>query len=107
MNPEKNIKITKPKDAIYVKNNSLLPFFTPVIIGEINVEVYVTDGGYEIEQVEFFIDDELKSTDYEYPYEYLWDEKTIGQRTLKAIAYDIDEKEIKDEIGVLIFNLGI
>jgi hypothetical protein len=78
-----------------------------VIIGEISVEAYVTNEGYDIERVEFFIDDELKATDYECPYEYMWDEKTIGQRTLKAIAYDIDEKEIKDEIGVLIFNLGI
>ena len=107
MNPEKNVKITKPKNAIYIKNNEFLSFFTPVIIGEISVEAYVTNEEYDIERVEFFIDDELKSTDYEYPYEYLWDEKTIGQRTLKAIAYDIDEKEIKDEIGVLIFNLGL
>ena len=84
-----------------------MSFFTPVIIGEISVEAYVTNEGYDIERVEFFIDNELKSTDYEYPYEYLWDEKTIGQRTLKAIAYDIDEKEMTDEIGVLIFNLGL
>ena len=78
-----------------------------MIIGEISIEAYVTNEGYDIERVEFFIDDELKSTDYEYPYEYLWDEKTIGQRTLKAIAYDIDEKEMTDEIVVLIFNFGL
>ena len=78
-----------------------------MIIREINFESYGTNDGYEIERVEFFIDDTLKFTDYEYPYEYLWDAKTIGKRTIKTVAYYVDEEEMKDEIWVLIFNLGI
>jgi len=107
MNPEKNIKITKPNNAIYLNNKSLLPFFIPIIIGKIDVETYVTNNGYDVERVEFLVDGELKSSDYEYPYKYLWDEKTIGKRTLKVISYHIDEKEMTDEIVVLIFNLCI
>ena len=67
------------------------------IFGKINVEVnaYDEDG---IERVEFYIDDVLKSTDAEYPYEWLWNERTFGNHEIKVVAYDTAENTASDNI---------
>ena len=104
---EPYITITKPDDAIYVKDNKLMSFFTPTIIGEITIETCITNDGYEINHVDFFVDEELISTDNESPYECLWDEKIFGQHTLKVIAYDNNKNETTDEVEIMILNLDI
>ena len=107
VNSEPHITITKPDDAIYVKDNKLMPFFTPTIIGEITIETCVANEGYGINHVDFFVDEELISTDDESPYRCPWDEKIFGQHTLKVIAYDNNENETTDEVEIIILNLDI
>ena len=74
-----------------------------MIIGPITIEA---DARGEISKVEFYIDDNLKSTDYDKPYSWLWDEFTIGNHEIKVIAYDVEGNEAKDEVKVMIFNFG-
>jgi hypothetical protein len=105
--PNYNVSIIKPNYALYFKNNEIIPFFVPTIIGEINIEVNAINENYEIDHVDFFIDNQLISIKNESPYEYYWDEKKIGRHVIKVIAYDENEKEISDEISVLVFNLNI
>ncbi len=76
-----------------------------VIIGEITVSIYAHSNN-GTEKVEFYIDDELKFTDYDMPYDWHWDEKAFGTHELKVIAYDNEGNEVEDEINVTIFNLG-
>ncbi|MEA2054750.1 MAG: hypothetical protein U9O96_06550 [Candidatus Thermoplasmatota archaeon] len=58
-----------------------------------------------MDKVEFYIDDVLKATDDEEPYEWLWDETVFLKHTLKAVAYDNAGNTAKDEQVVWIFNI--
>ena len=59
-----------------------------------------------INRIEFYIDDNLKSRDYDEPYLWLWNEFAIGKHEVKVIAYDIFGNKSEDKIDVIILNLG-
>jgi len=44
-----NINILKPKNALYINNKKIISFLNPVIIGDINIEVNVSDDESDIE----------------------------------------------------------
>jgi len=101
------VDITRPKEkSLYIQDKELmtLPKNT-VIIGEITIRVnaYGEDG---IDKVEFYIDNLLKETIDEEPYEWLWDERTFGTHEIKAVAYDNADNMAIDEEKVMIFNMG-
>ncbi len=92
------IDIVKPENAIYIKNRKIIPFFMPIIIGKIDIEVIATG----VSKVEFYIDDKLKFTDYDKPYKWQWNEFSFGRHTIKVIGYG--KNIAADEIKVWIFN---
>jgi hypothetical protein len=101
------VDITQPKEkSLYIQDKELitLPKNT-VIIGEITIRVnaYSEDG---IDKVEFYIDNLLKETIDEEPYNWLWDEKKMGRHTIKVIAYDNKGNKAEDKTNVMIFNIG-
>jgi len=96
------VKITKPKNGIYIMDREILPFDFPIILGRITVEVTASPA-YKIENVSFYIDDELKFTDYSTPYQWTWNEFAFGNYELKVVAYD--ENNASDEMNILIFNI--
>jgi len=63
-------------------------FFMTVVLGKINVIVNAYDNQSLVNRVEFWVDTELKFTDTIAPYEWLWSDVGLYQRTLKAVAYD-------------------
>ena len=67
------------------------------------VEACDEDG---ISKVEFYVDSELKSIDNSSPYEWLWNEFTIGKHEIRAIAYNDEGNKVEDKINIIIFNLG-
>lgn len=76
-----------------------------ILIGKTTVTATAEDD-LGIEKVEFYIDDELKFTDTQAPYEYSFNKvkllrRFIRQHTLKIIAYDIENKNATVEIKVL------
>ncbi len=100
-----NTHIIKPEKALYIFNKKIMPLSSALIIGKIDIEVVATSYQYEIDKVEFYIDDELKYTDYEWQYKWLWEERAVGAHTIKIIAQDTANNTATDEQEVWIFNL--
>jgi len=94
------VKIVKPmENSIYLKNKRIIPFLGTWIFGAIDVIVNAVDD-ICVEKVEFYIDNELKATDYFAPYVWTWDEPAFFRHTIKAIAYDNRGNSDGDEIRV-------
>ncbi|MFH1013486.1 MAG: PKD domain-containing protein, partial [Thermoplasmatota archaeon] len=83
------IDIEHPKDAIYVKNKPVFPFFTPLVFGEITINISATDEDTSIEKIEIRINDELIGIWYNSSVHYVWSERTIGRYKLYVVAYDV------------------
>ena len=98
--PTPNVNIIKPEKALYIFNKKIIPLFFTLIIGEIDIEVNASDYLYGIDRVEFYIDDEIKSTDTSEPYSWTWDEMVFFRHTIKAIAYNNAGNSASDEIVV-------
>ena len=94
------VTITKPVNGIYLMDKRILPFSKPVIIGKITIQVEATQEPFGIERVEFYIDDTLKATDNEPPYEWTWSTPAFFKHTIKAIAYDTSGKSSEKSIDV-------
>ncbi len=91
-NTDPSIEITKPGAGLYFLDSMrLLPFSYPFIIGQITFETEVSDTGSGIEQVEFYLENELKANVSEAPYRWLWDRSATG-------FFDVEVKTI-DRVG--------
>lgn len=99
------VDIIKPEKAIYINNKKILPFFTTIIIGDIDIEVQASDDVSGIFSVEFYVNDEWKATDIIEPYRSTWDERAFGRRNLLVMAYDYAGNKATDKQEVWIFNL--
>ncbi|HEC81565.1 MAG TPA: PKD domain-containing protein, partial [Thermoplasmatales archaeon] len=93
------LKVNKPEQAIYFNNNRMLPFFTPVIIGNIDIKVTATDES-GVKRVELYIDNVLKANLTTKPYTWRWSEKTFGRHTIKIVAYDNFDNSAEKDIMV-------
>jgi len=100
------VGIERPSNYLYILDREIVPLKMPIIIGKITImaDAYDEDG---INKVEFYVDEVLKSTDYEEPYSWLWNESAIGRHEIKIIAYDNSGNKAEDMINVMIFNLGL
>lgn len=96
------IRITKPDKALYVNDKKILPWFSPFIVGNINIDVKASDPEEKISYIEFYIDDEFRTYDTDPPYCWTWDNRTPFRfrHTIKVIAYDEIGKSGRDEISV-------
>lgn len=95
-----SVTITKPTNGIYLMDTRILRFSKPVIIGRITIQVDATQEPYGIDRVEFYVDDTLKVTDTESPYEWTWSTPAFFKHTIKAIAYDTSGKSTGKSIDV-------
>ena len=92
------VEIIKPQKALYMNNNKLLRLpITTIVIGDIDIEVYTSDG---VSHVEFYIDEKLQKTDYNWPYAWTWNEKSFLRHKIKVIAHDIFGNTVSDELTV-------
>ena len=98
-------KIICPENALYINGKKIMPLKKPIIIGGIAVEVMV-ESAIDVKEVEFYVDDVLKNTDDEEPYQWVWDEKGIGSHTLHVIALDMvgNSDGIEKEVWVMNFK---
>jgi hypothetical protein len=71
-----------------------------LIIGPIDVEVEVVDHKYEIEKVEFYVNDELMAIETSEPYGLRWNEMAFGRYEVKVVAYNSNGYTGVDEIKV-------
>jgi hypothetical protein len=100
------IKIVKPENGLYFSDKKILPFIKPIIIGPITIkcEVFITEM-IPI-KVEFLIDNELKKTIYNEPYEWVWDETAFFSHEIKVKAISDPYEENSDYIDVSYFNIA-
>ena len=100
------VQILYPIENHFHKGNFSMPWFKTFVLGKINVLVYASDSQSGIEKVEFYVDGQLMATDYDEPYEWLWNEDTVyDTHLLEVIAYDRDGNTAKDSMEVTVFNL--
>lgn len=101
-----SINIDKPKEGcLYITDEETTStiFGNTVIIDRITVKVNVeSDNG--ISKVKFYVDDVVKSIDYDEPFEWVWDATIFGRHELKVKAYDNDGNNATDEMNVMVFN---
>ncbi|MCK4332384.1 MAG: hypothetical protein KAV40_02265 [Thermoplasmatales archaeon] len=100
LNLKTQMKITKPEKAIYIRDNKVLPFFLPILIGKITIEANATNEEYGINRVEFLVDNDLKENDSSEPYSFSWNEPAFFRHNIKVVAYDNIGKSISKEIIV-------
>ena len=96
------ITITKPQPGIYLANFRILPFRSPLIIGNILVHAEVQfEDLSQIDRVEFFLDNDMNMMmrDGEPPYEWFWKQRSFGHHILKATAY-LSNGSTSDECSV-------
>jgi hypothetical protein len=97
------VELNQPLNALYVKNQRIIPLSSPHIIGSINISAYIPGGWDEpgtAEKVEFYIDGVLQATLTEQPYNWTWSQRTFGKHVIKIIAYDFNGDTASKEIEV-------
>jgi len=101
-------EIIKPKNALYIKNNTIISFFKPVIIGDIDIEINANEHK-AVKYIELYIDGKLRENGTLGPNQsnfiWLWERDSLirHRHTIKVIAYDAEGKSATDEIDVLRF----
>lgn len=86
--PILRIDISHPDNGIYISDSKVIPFFVPLIIGNITIDVDILNPGYGINSIEFNINDNLVFTDTEYPFTYVLNEPRFGKQTIEIVAED-------------------
>jgi outer membrane protein assembly factor BamB len=94
------VSIIKPENVLYILNIKTIPFPHPFIIGPITIKVTATQQPLGIDHVEFYVDDNLKTTDSETPYQWTWLTPAFFKHTIKVIAYDTSEKSTTVSLSV-------
>ena len=95
-----NVKIVSPENAIYILDQKLIGFSFPIIFIGVTIEVDATDNESGIERVEFYIDGELKNTDTDAPYSWIWKDASTRKHTIKVTAFDHAGNSDSQEITV-------
>ena len=92
-----NIKNTDDPPSVTITS----PQNNATVGGNVTIQASATDDR-GIQKVEFYIDNEKKFTDMGSPYSWVWDTSnySVGQHTIKVIAYDTSGKTASSEITV-------
>ena len=99
--------VEKPEAGkLYLFDREVLPILgqRAYIFGRITIVADPDDALTGISKVEFFIDNAYKAQDTSSPYQWTWDENTVGAHTIKVVAYDGAGNKISKEIDVFTFN---
>jgi len=77
-----------------------------IIYGPINVKLYVLDNGSGIQKVDIFVDNKLKKSISEQPFEWYWNTFSVGNHvlTVKAVDYSGNENEESVDVETFIFR---
>jgi hypothetical protein len=98
--PQLSIEIISPTNGIYAKDTRILPFFAPVVFGDVTVKIDVINQGYGIEKVWFYVDDKLLFTDDQAPFECRFNQTVFGKQVIQVIAQDSMEKTKSESLTI-------
>jgi len=93
------ISIINPKNAFYLNNFEWFTYKNPIIIGDIDIILDVTDN-IEIDYVSIYINNQEKIQLTDTPYEWTWAEQMFGKATINVVAFDISGNKSEDTIEV-------
>ena len=82
------VELTKPIDALYLKNRAVFPFFTSLIFGDIEICPTAIDNESVVERMELYINEDLVYTFYSSSGNWTWNKLAFGRQLIKIIAYD-------------------
>jgi len=97
--------LNKPTPGVYLKDRQIIPLNARIlIIGNITIDVELIDYDSGAKKVEFYLDNNLMSTDESPPYSYLLNKKITGSHNLKILGYDMAGRVANQERKIWIFN---
>jgi hypothetical protein len=98
--PAAIVTIEKPvKGHLYFIDREIIPFPWTFIIGRITIDIKA-EAQLGVDRVEFYIDNDLRYTANNTPYEWLWQGLSFGHHTLKIIAFDKEGDNRENQIVV-------
>jgi hypothetical protein len=95
-----HIEIVHPNDGIYVGDQKVFPFFLPVIIGNTRIQVNVASANQEIDNVSFYVNDELWKIINMPPYEMIFDQNVFGKQNIKVVANYNKDDAVSDQLSI-------
>ncbi|HHH79446.1 MAG TPA: PKD domain-containing protein, partial [Thermoplasmatales archaeon] len=105
--PFLSIETPSPGHIYFFGKERRLPVISPWVIGKVVVHVSAEDVQSGLEKVEFYVNGELKYTDYSLPYSWTWSERSFGRAyNIKVKAYDGAGNSATDDVTVRLFSLG-
>ncbi len=101
-----DISLVTPETGLYLFGRKILDLpGQTIIIGSITIEAEAADTASGMQQVEFYVDDDLQETVSDVPFEWQWDEFAVGTSTLKVAAVDSAGNTAVVERTIRMFNL--
>jgi len=82
------INLSVPARSIYVKGKEIIPFFTTIIFGTIEIEGMVIDNESDVELIQLFIDNSEVASFDQSPFFFTWDQKVFGRHEIKIVSID-------------------
>ncbi len=83
-----HLQVTKPQNALYLRDHLLFSLPAPVCIGRITVEASAVSLHANIEKVEFYVDGVLQTTVTTEPFQWTWSSPAWFRHQLSVIAYN-------------------
>lgn len=95
------IKRIRFDDYIYYKQWKIFPFFKPIVLGPMSVNIDV-DG---IAKAEFYVDGKLQDTLKTKPYRWEWNQNSVWKHSIEAKIYDSEGQNVSSgSIDVIVLN---
>ncbi len=94
----KNITL---ESFVYIKNRKIIPFFKPVLLGPLRINV----DDKKVSKAEFYVNGKLKETVAEAPYVWTWNEPAFMKQNIETKIYDQNENDNSSgEMTFYMFN---
>jgi len=93
-----------PYNGIYFFGRKIISSDTTIVVGNITVEAMVSDVISGVKEAKFYVDGEFKGKDSVPPYQWLWDDFSLGSHEIKVVAYDNAGNKEEKEVTVLFIN---
>jgi len=95
----KNIAL---ESFVYIKNKKIIPFFKPVVVGPLSINV----DSDKVSKAEFYVDGKLKETLIEPPYNWQWNERSFMKHNIETKIYDQEgNSNSSGEMSFYVFNM--
>jgi hypothetical protein len=87
---------------VYIKNKKIIPFFKPVVVGPLSINV----DSDKVSKAEFYVDGKLKETLIEPPYNWQWNERSFMKHNIETKIYDKEgNSNSSGEMSFYVFNM--